>query len=193
LSSALQVLSGYTTLLVRPLNLPIAASGSRAPDKQRPRPVPKQIKAVIKLMIYGEPNDPDGKPVDFITAAKACGVRPDIMRKWLDRPEVRSFLRAERRAYREIICSGNEGALRRIRDESANAMAQINAVRTLEQICEEETIREGRGTVSPGLVICMVQERPPQPSPAPVVDVEPLPVAEPAPPDPIFRSPLTRR
>jgi hypothetical protein len=44
---------------------PITASGSR--DLKRPRPVPKLVREAIKLMVHGLPDDPDGKPIDFVT------------------------------------------------------------------------------------------------------------------------------
>jgi hypothetical protein len=159
-----------------PLNLPIASSGPRAPDKQQPRPVPKQIKAVIKLMIYGSPDDPDGRPIDFITAAKACGVRPDNMRKWLDRSEVRAFLRAERAVYRQVICSGNDYALRRIRD-GENAMAAVRATQVLEELSQDEAGRSARGAQMPGLIVQIITP-PAAPTSAHVIDSEPIPAPD---------------
>jgi hypothetical protein len=94
---------------------------------------------MIRLMIYGRPDDPDGKPVEFIEAGRQCGIQPDHARKWLDRPDVIKLLRSERRAFREAICAGNEKALQKVRDTSENGMAVIGSVRTLEQLNEDDT------------------------------------------------------
>src|SRR5688572_30640321 len=115
-----------------PANPPLATSGSRDPDRQRPRPIPRPIRRAIEIMVRGKPDDPDCKPLSFVEAAKLCDVRPDIMRRWLDRSEVRRFLLAERRAFRDTVCAGNELALQRVRDRSANGMAICAAVRGLE-------------------------------------------------------------
>jgi hypothetical protein len=114
---------------IMPANAPLTAAGSRDPDKQRPRPIPRKVREACDLMVYGRPDDEDCKPLDFIEAAKECGVAPDIMRRWLDRAQVRAYLLASRRTFREAICAGNEGALQRIRDKSPNGMAVIASVR----------------------------------------------------------------
>src|SRR5689334_15710687 len=106
-----------------PINPPLRASGSR--ELKRPRPIPKAVRDAITLMVYGKIDDPDCAPVDFITAAKLSGIKPDVMRRWLDRAEVRALLRSERRAFREAICAGNEAALQRVRDKSANGMVTV--------------------------------------------------------------------
>ncbi|SNB54213.1 hypothetical protein SAMN05414138_10216 [Rhodoplanes sp. JGI PP 4-B12] len=164
-----------------PANPPLTASGSR--ELKRPRPIPRSVRAAIVLMVYGEVDDPDCAPLDFIEAAKRAGVKPDVMRRYLDRAEVRALLRSERRAFREAICAGNEGALQRVRDKSANSMAQVAAVRALEQLDAEATARPLNAS-SPGIVICIVprgkyeQSNAPQPvtidaKPAPAIEHEP--------------------
>ncbi len=143
---------------------------------KRPRPVPKAIRDVIVLMVYGRPDDSAGAPVDFIEAAKLCDVKPSVVRKWLDRSEVRALLRAERRAYREAICSGNEGALKRVRDTSENGMCVVASVRTLENLNEEASRPGGNVPMQPGFVI-IVQQAPQgaQAQPSPMV-IEATPV-----------------
>ena len=104
---------------------PLTSFGPRDLVEKKPRPVPKAVKDAVTLMVYGKPDDPDGRPVDFIEAGRACGIKPDIMRRWLDRPAVRALLHAERRAFRAAICAGNELSLARVRDRSENGMAVI--------------------------------------------------------------------
>jgi hypothetical protein len=89
-------------------------------------------------MVCGRPEDPGGKPLDFIEAGKLAGIKPDVARRYLDRPDVIALLRAERRAFREAVCAGNESGLRKVRDTSENGMAVIGAVRALEQIGEDD-------------------------------------------------------
>jgi hypothetical protein len=111
-------------------------------------------------------------PMDFIEASKIAGVRPDQMRRWLDRPSVVALIRAERKAWRAAICAGNESALKRIRDaDDGNQMAQVQAIKTLEAI-DAEQINQTRGSVTqPGLIIQIVGG----PAPSPMVDVTPPP------------------
>src|SRR5271165_5834615 len=93
---------------------PLTSSASR--EMKRPQPIPKPVREAIRLMVYGKPDDPDGRPLPFGDAARASGVKPDVMRRYLDLPAVIALFRRERRAYREALCGGNEGALRRVRD-----------------------------------------------------------------------------
>jgi hypothetical protein len=161
-----------------PANPPLTASGSRDPEK-RSRPPPKPVRDAVALMVRGRSDDPDGRPLDFIEAAKLCGIKPDVMRRWLDRTAVRTLLRAERRAFREAVCAGNEGALKRIRDGSENGMAVINAVRTLEQLGAEAP-QHGPEARTPGMVIVIQTSRPIGPEPLTIDHASPVP-RQPAP------------
>jgi hypothetical protein len=155
-----------------PANPPLSAAGPRDPDR-RPRPLPKNVKAAIVLLVRGDPAEPD-KVFDFIEAGKRNGVAPDIMRRWLDRVEVRKFLRAERQAWRAAICAGNESALKRVRDTWANGMVTVHAVRTLESIEDADRHHEAARTRSPGFVIIVGGSALPIGQPAPrVIDVVP--------------------
>jgi hypothetical protein len=188
--------AGLLIIFAMPANPPLTASGPRDPEKQ-PRPMPKHVKDAIVLMVRGRPDDPDGKPLDFIEAAKRCGLKPDQMRKWLDRSECRSFLRAERKAWREAICAGNESALQRVRDGD-NAMASVRAVQVLERLDEEQEARSHGQVLAPGLVIQIVSDANVTTPTAPLIDV-PVPASEPERAEaseshlPIFRHPLFDR
>jgi hypothetical protein len=149
-----------------PISPPIMSSGSRQPEK-RPQPIPRKLRDAISLMVYGRPDDPDCAPLTFIEAAKDSGIAPDVMRKYLDRPNVRALLRSVRRAFREAICAGNEGALKRVRDTSQNGMCTVAAVRALEALDTEDAVRSPNGP-SPGITIVI---RTPQP--APTIDITP--------------------
>jgi hypothetical protein len=162
---------------------PLTAAGSREPAT-RPQPIPAKVRAAIKLMVYGRMDDPDCTPLDFIVAARESGIRPDQMRRYLDRPQIRSLLLAERRAFRTAICASNEATLLDVRNNAANSMARIAAVRALEQL--EETDTGAKTTSAPGITIKIIQG---PASPPPTVDVTPpmdqRPVEQPN--DPVFR------
>jgi hypothetical protein len=160
-----------------PQNIPITSSGSRSPDRQRPRPVPSHVKRMIELMVRGKPDDESCIPLSFIEAGKLAGIAPDRARKWLDRPEVRSALRAERSAFRLALCSGNELTLQRLRDSSPNQMVQLGAVKTLEGIADAEA-QPGRNAspVTPGLTVVVVNNLPSKPTTT--IDIKPMPEPE---------------
>src|SRR6516164_5230040 len=111
--------------------LPFASSAPRQPDRQRPRPIPADVKAVIHLMVWGDDANPDALPLDLIAACAVAGVQPYRMRRYLDRPSVIAHLRAEHRKFREVVCCGNTAALRKVRNESQNGLAVVASVRAL--------------------------------------------------------------
>ena len=102
----------------------VGASGARSPD--RPRRIPQAVKASCLRTVH--------EAVDFIAAAKANGLRPDTLRRWLHDPAVVGLIRRERAAFRLAICSANERVLADIRDKGENAMARVRAVQVLEGI-----------------------------------------------------------
>jgi hypothetical protein len=122
-------------------NLPVTASSR---ELQRPRPIPRRVRDVITLMVYGRIDDESCAPVDFVEASKLAGIKPDVMRRWLDRAEVRALLLKERKAFRAAICAGNEQALQRVRDKSLNGMATVAAMLIDTQILT------ARCSISPG-------------------------------------------
>jgi hypothetical protein len=165
-----------------PISAPVAASGSRSPSG-RPRRIPQSVKAACLMMIE--------EAVDFITAAKANELKPDTMRRWLHRPEVVGFLRRERAAFREAVCSANDRVLAQIRDKvDGNAMARVQAVRTLEGMAEEASTRPANPP-TPGVVIRILNVVQPTAPAASAIDVtprRPMPLASPPQPprEPVF-------
>jgi hypothetical protein len=145
--------------------LPIRSSAPREPDR-RPRPIPANVKATIHLMVWGDDANPDALPLDLIAACAAAGVKPFVMRRYLDRPGVIAHLRAEQRKRREVDCCGNSAALRRVRDHSDNGMAVVASVRALDGLQAEDGARAD--VVSPGVTIRIVHIEQPAP-----IDVTP--------------------
>jgi hypothetical protein len=121
-------------------------------------------------MVCGKLDDPDCAPLSFIEAANLAGVKPDVMRRYLDRADVRALLRAERRVFRDAICAGNEGALRRVRDTSPNGMATVAAVRALEQIDDADPPNRSQATPGVTIIIHPASESEPMP---PTIDIRP--------------------
>jgi hypothetical protein len=148
---------------------PLTAAPLRSLEP-RPRAIPKTVRDTITLMVYGRPDDPDCAPLSFIEAAKLAGIKPDQMRRYLDRAEVRALLLSTRRVFRSAICASNEGALLAIRDRAANAMARVAAIKTLEQIDIEDGGRSPPVARTPGITIRIVQQTAVAP---PMVDVTP--------------------
>jgi hypothetical protein len=162
-----------------PTNPPLTASGSR--ELKRPRPIPARIRTAVTLMVYGRLADETCTPVDFVEAARIVGLKPDQMRRWLDRGEVRALLRNERKAFRAAVCAGNKLALQRVRDKSLNHMATVAAVRQLQAIDEEDPHGRGAQDSSPFMTIRIIT--PPATAPSPVT-IEAEPIAEPETDDP---------
>jgi hypothetical protein len=110
--------------------------------------------------------------LDFVTAGKANGIKPDHARRWMHRPEVIGLLRKERAALRAALCAANERVLADIRDTSENAMARVHSIKTLENLDEDAAARQP-GQVSPGITIRIINQTAVAP---PLVDVTPAPV-----------------
>lgn len=165
-----------------PENPPLTAAGPRDPQKQRARPIPANVRQAIGLMVYGRDDDEDCKALDLIEAAKAAGMKPHVLRRWLDRSNVRAYLLAERRTFRAAVCAGNEAALQKVRDKSPNGMAVVASVRALEQIDEEgPTGRPHDPNQQPGVTIRIVNvvQQTPASSAAPMIEINPPPSSRP--------------
>jgi hypothetical protein len=137
--------------------LPFASSAPRQPDRQKPRPIPADVKAVVHLMVWGDDANPDALPLDLIAACASAGVKPYRMRRYLDRPSVIAHLRAEHRKFREVVCCGNAAALQKVRNTSENGMAIVAAVRALDGMQTEDGGRID--TVSPGIVLRVIHQQ----------------------------------
>src|SRR6516164_8872984 len=154
--------------------LPFASSARRQPDRQRPRSIPADVKAVIHLMVWDDDANPDALPLDLIAACTAANVKAYRIRRYLDRPAVIAHLRAEHRKFREVVCCGNTAALRKVRDCSPNGMAIVAATRALDGSQAEDA---GRADApSPGVTIRIINQQPQPiditPRPPQIIDAE---------------------
>jgi hypothetical protein len=80
-----------------PVLPPIRSSATR--ELKRPQPMPAKLREAVCLMVYGHPDDIDCRALSFIEAAQETRIKPDVMRRYLDRPDVRALLLSERRAF----------------------------------------------------------------------------------------------
>ena len=159
---------------------PVAASGSREPDRPERR-IPAKVKACVVTMV--------NEGLDFIEASKLHGMRPATLRTWLHRPEIAVLVRKERQAYRLAISCGTERALLDVRDNAENSMARVSAAKAICEIDRDEYARPQAGErTSPGLTIRIVNVVREPAAPAPIIDItadkQPA-AAEPV--EPIFR------
>jgi hypothetical protein len=139
------------------------------------------VRNAIKYLIMGLDGDPDGKPLDLIAAAKAAGLTPYVFRRYLDQPRVISYLRRERRTFREAICAGNESALRDIRDRGENDMARCKSIALLEEIGDGD--RAASPVDAPGITIS-IHHHSDDPPRGPMINVTPTPAAPATPIEP---------
>jgi hypothetical protein len=168
---------------------PLATSGPRESTK-RPRSIPANVRSAIMCMVWGRLDDPDALPLPMIDACVVAGIKPYVLRRYLDRPGVIAFLRAERRKYRESVCASNEGALKKVRDGSKNGMCVVAACRQLDAMQADESGRAGNA-VSPGVTVRIVNVIQQNADVGKTIDVTPPRRAVPLPADdePIFHKP----
>jgi hypothetical protein len=145
------------------ITAPFAASGPRSPTK-RPRGIPPSVRAACLKLVWD-----DDEQCDLVVAARASGLRPDTLRRWLLRPEVVGLVLRERAAKRLALCARNETVLAQIRDRGGNEMARVNAVKALEQLDEQAPSSRAANLPTPGIVLKIVSVTP-QPAP---IDITP--------------------
>ncbi len=152
---------------------PMLSSAPREPAG-RPRPIPKPVKTAIALMVRGRDDDPDTKPLGLLEAARAAGISPPILRRYLTRPAVIALLRSERRAFRNQLCCANDRVLADIRDTAANTMSRVAAIRQLEQL---EADDQPAAREMPGVTIRIVNQVSTSPvasTASPIIEARPI-------------------
>jgi hypothetical protein len=149
-----------------PTTYPIAAAGDRLPKRAHPLAV--GVKAAVKALVWGVESDEGRRPVTLGEAAAAGSMKPDTLRRYLHRLDVRALIADEKKAFLAWATSANAQALIDIRDTSVNDAARVRAVLALEEL---EAPRDGRGTnvtvntavgvgpvIRPGYVIRLPQD-----------------------------------
>lgn len=149
-----------------PRTYPIATAEKCLP--KRARPLEAGVKMAVKAFVWGIDGDDGRRPATLGEAATLGGMRPDTLRRYLHRPDVRALLAGEKKALLAWACSANPQALMSIRDTSANDAARVRAALALEEIGEPRqggglTVNVSQQTIAgvairPGYVIKMPAE-----------------------------------
>jgi hypothetical protein len=108
-----------------------------------------KLKVALDLMVWG---DADGTPLDYDDAARNANLTVRAMRKALEKPHVRMYLRQQREVFRAAISTRTISRLAELRDQNDNRNAAVAAARALEQIGEEAEARPPQQQ-TPGFVI----------------------------------------
>jgi hypothetical protein len=162
----------------------LPAKPSREPHTRTDR-VTGRLKAALDAMVFG---NADGIPLDYVAAGRTVNLSARSMRRALERPIVRQYLKTQKQVFREAASAANIQSLVRIRDAGRNETARVNAIKVLEDLGDQEHQRAASPVMSPGLSIVIQNVVPSSPAaPAPMLDVTPsVPVrqidARPAPP-----------
>jgi hypothetical protein len=130
--------------------VPAAIDQAEPPVAKRPKgPLTPKVRKAVELMVW--------QGLDLADAARAAGIDPPHrFRIALAKPVVMAYLKSERK----VLCAGelprNIERLKAIRDAAEN-MPAVHAIRDLEQIAADETIRsDARVQERPGMVIVVV-------------------------------------
>lgn len=129
-------------------------------DKPKRLQIRGKLKATLDAMVW------DG--LEWQEAAKTHNFHVVSMRKAMGSPHVQAYIRAERQVLRESLSPRNIHRLREIRDAADN-MPAIQAIRTLEQMSDEQSHGQSGASVSPGITIRIINQAPTPPT----IDVTP--------------------
>jgi hypothetical protein len=122
------------------------------PDGRR-LTISRKLKIALDLMVW------EGNT--FQDAANTASFNLFAMRKALERPHVRQYLKEQRQVFRASLSSGNEYHAARIRAQTDNHTAAIQAIRILDDM--EEQSERHNAVRSPGVVIQIVTANVEQP------------------------------
>lgn len=141
-----------------------------APQPQQPikrrsaLPVTRNVAKAIRLMIE--------EGLTYQQAAEAVGMHVRPMRTALEKPHVLAYMRQQRQVFRASINASNDLRLAKVRDNSGNALAIVQAVRTLEGMdTDAQQSVAGRAQVA-GFVIVLREGQAPQPLTINATDVQ---------------------
>jgi hypothetical protein len=144
-------------------NLTPTAVNQSEPKRMQIR---RKLKAALDGMIWSG--------LAFDEAARAANFNVRAMRKALERPHVRNYLRTQKQVFRESVSAANIHRAREIRDQTDNQMAAIKAIQVIEQLGDVDHARGGISgePLLPGLTIVITNTRDAT-TVGPVIDHEP--------------------
>lgn len=124
--------------------LAMVAPAPSATVRNERRRVTGRVKLALDAMVY------EGKRFD--EAALQAGLTVRTMRYALERPHCLRYLREQKQVFRASVSAQNIHKLAELRDSSGNAMAQLGAIKVLEQI-DSDPQAQSSAIRSPGFVI----------------------------------------
>jgi len=135
-----------------------------------PPPVPERMKRVIAYLLDVED--------DLTKAAAHAGMAMYLAFRYMRQTHVRRFLLEQRQIRIDAARCGNIKALLDIRDNSGNAVARVNAARSIELMGAENEQAVGIGNPrhqqGPGVtIVMMMPDGSHKPVDPPMVDVTP--------------------
>lgn len=139
----------------------------------QPERISKRLRSALDMMIWG---DETGRPLAYDEAAKIINVSTRSMRKSLERPVVRAYLREQREVFRACLTPRSLWHLAEISAQRVNMNAAVAACRTV--LGQDEAQIRSSSAFEPHVTIRIVNAVNAAP-PAPVIEHEPQPEHEP--------------
>lgn len=116
-----------------------------------------KLKLALGFMVWG---DEAGEPMEFADAARKANLSVRAMRLALERPHVIRYLSEQKQVFRKSVSATNISHLRKIRNASGNAMAQLGAIKLIEQMDERAPSSAGtQRNAAPGVVVIVNADR----------------------------------
>jgi hypothetical protein len=131
-----------------------------------------KLKLSLDLMVFG---GEDGLPLSFDVAARSVNFPVRSMRRALERPHVRRYLKACGQVMRASICARIPHRLGQLMMQDENRAAAVRAAAVLETIDERESARPPGVPIQPGLTIIVLPAPDRTTRQPPIVDVTPNP------------------
>jgi hypothetical protein len=125
-----------------------ATTSSKALTNATTRPkrvTGKLVHAIKRIIEHGD---------DLEQAGKASGLTTHAVRCALARPHVIAYMRERRHVFRAYLCASNEWHAARIREQTDNHTAAIQAIRILNELGDEHERKNAIRT--PGITIQII-------------------------------------
>jgi hypothetical protein len=153
----------------------------------KPERISKRLKVALNMMVWP---DEIGRSVDWYEAARKSKITVESMRKALERPVVRMYLRTQKEVFRAALSTQTLSRLRELGWQDENRNAAVAAIRAIEG--QEEQARAPSAS-EPHVTIKIVNAVNATPAPAPVtIEHEPELTDDPHDPTKQLREPYFR-
>jgi hypothetical protein len=156
---------------------PAAASARQAlaASADRRLKIVGKLKSALDLMVWGAE---DGRPLAYDDAARTANLTVRSMRRALERPHVRAYLRTQREVFRASISARVIFRLDELAHQNENRNAAVSASRAILQMEDEAETRRPSEPMTPGLIIVVAAAAHPSAPRTIEHDVERLPPTE---------------